>query len=231
MAGLLARQRIVSYRAWCLPADTVVRKNEGMEPADRLRDAGRVVLNRVGYSAATVDDVLAEAGTSRATFYRYFRSKEDLFASLSRECFAEMAAVIQDFGAIELGPDDVEEVERLLERYRLLHARHGGVIRAWFERDLRPPAPLQAEASETFDRFIESLARPLAAAGVPSAVDDDVRAALLYLLIERSYYGVSSRWSRINPDRLAPTLATMIHRAYLGGTAAPRRGRLRVANR
>ena len=73
-----------------------------MDPADRLRDAGRVVLNRVGYAAATVDDILAEAGTSRATFYRYFRNKDDLFAALSQECFAEMSAVIDDFGSITL---------------------------------------------------------------------------------------------------------------------------------
>jgi AcrR family transcriptional regulator len=199
-----------------------------MEPADRIREAGRVVFARVGYAAATVDDVLAEAATSRATFYRYFRNKEDLFASLSRECFAEMAAAIDDFQTITAGPGDVEQVERLLARYRRLHERHGGVIRAWFERDLRPDAPLQAEAGDTFDRFIESLASLLATAGVPSSVDDDVRAALLYLLIERSYYGVSSRWSTIDPDRLDPTLATMIHRAYLGGTTTPRRGRLRV---
>jgi AcrR family transcriptional regulator len=201
-----------------------------VDPADRLRDAGRVVLNRVGYAAASVDDVLAESGASRATFYRYFRNKEDLFVSLSRECFTEMTAVVDDLGAISLGPDDRDDLQALLARYRDLHARHGGVIRAWFERDLRPPAGLQAEASETFDRFIASLARALQTAAIPSSVDDDVRAALLYLLIERSYYGVSSRWSRLNPDRLAPTLATMIHRAYLGGTAAPRRGRLRLAD-
>src|SRR4051794_4121283 len=199
-----------------------------MDPAERLRDAGRVVFHRAGYQAATVDDVLVEAGAARAPLYRYFRNKDDLFAALSRECFAEMAGVIEEFAALSIGPDDTSEVERLLDRYRRLHGRHGGVIRAWFERDVRAEPALQSEASETFDRFIESLARPLAAAGIPSEVDDDVRAALLYLLIERSYYGVSSRWSRINPDRLAPTLATMIHRAYLGGTVAPRRGRLRM---
>jgi AcrR family transcriptional regulator len=199
-----------------------------VDQAQRLRDAGRTVLGRVGYAAATVDDVLAEAGASRATFYRYFRNKDDLFAALSRECFAEMGGVIEDFAALPQATDGREQVEHLLARYRELHARHGGVIRAWFERDIRPAPALQAEATETFDRFIESLAQPLAEAAIPSSVDDDVRAALLYLLIERSYYGVSSRWSRINPDRLAPTLATMIERAYLGGTASARRGRLRV---
>lgn len=192
---------------------------------ERLLEAGRVVLQRAGYARATVDDVVAEAGTSRATFYRHFHGKEDLFGVLSEQCFAEMAAVIDDFAGIGSG---TQSVEPLLDRYRRLHARHGGVIRAWFERDLHPDPVLQDRARDTFGRFIESLGRPIAAAGVPSAVDVDVRAALLYLLVERSYYGLSSRWSRIDPDRLAPTLATMIQRAYLGGPASPRPGRLRI---
>jgi AcrR family transcriptional regulator len=220
-----------------------VDQEQQPEPRDRLLDAGRTVLQRVGYASATVDDVVAEAGASRATFYRHFHGKEELFAALSRQCFTEMSAVIEEFSLLPIGAGagpggaggaggggagGVERVERLLARYRQLHARHGGVIRAWFERDLHPDPELQDRARETFGRFIESLARPLVAAGTPSAVDVDVRAALLYLLIERSYYGVSSRWSRIDPDRLAPTLATMIHRAYLAGPPAPRATRLRI---
>ena len=44
---------------------------ESRELRHRLLDAGRAVFARVGYAAATVDEVIAEAGTSRATFYRY----------------------------------------------------------------------------------------------------------------------------------------------------------------
>jgi hypothetical protein len=54
-----------------------------------------------------------------------------------------------------------------------------------------------------------------------------VQAALLYLLIEGSYSAVTSRWSRIDPDTMAPTLARMVHRTYLGGDAPRRASRLR----
>jgi hypothetical protein len=43
------------------------------------------------------------------------------------------------------------------------------------------------------------------------------RAALLFLLVERSSFYVSSRVSRIEPRRLTPTLATLVERAYFPG--------------
>jgi hypothetical protein len=59
-------------------------------------------------------------------------------------------------------------------------------------------------------------------------VDPEVQAALLFVVLNRATFYVLHRHSRIDPDRLAPTLATMIHRAWLGA-GSERRGRLRVA--
>ena len=198
------------------------------ELRNRLLDAGRTVFARVGYAGATVDDVIAQASTSRATFYRYFRSTEDLFTELSRVCFREIRAIIDDVGEVGRDGDTEAQLEDLLRRYRELHARHGGVFRAWWERTSRPSNELQSEAAATFGTFVESLTRPMAEAGVPSSVDIGVQAAMLYLLIERSYFAVSGRWSRIDPDELAPTLATMIHRAYFGGPPPKPASRLRI---
>jgi AcrR family transcriptional regulator len=201
------------------------------ELRNRLLDAGRTVFARCGYAGATVDDVIEEASTSRATFYRYFRSKEDLFTELSRVCFHEIRDIFGDVSEVGSDGDTAEQLQDLLMRYRDMHARHGGVFRAWWERTSRPSAELRADAASTFGTFVESLARPISAADVPSSVDIEVQAALLYLLIERSYFAVSGRWSRIDPDELAPTLATMIHRAYFGGPPPKRAGRLRIGER
>lgn len=194
---------------------------------DRLLEAGRVVFARVGYAAATVDDVLVEAGTSRATFYRYFRNKEDLFAALSKACFRDLDALLDGFAPLGGAPGDVG---LLLERFAELNERHSGVIRGWFERHAEASPQLQAEGSRAFGRLVESLARPLRAAGVPSSVDPAVQAALLYLLVQQSYFAVTSRWSRIDPRRLGPTLSTMIERAYLGAPAPPAGTRLRFGD-
>ena len=51
--------------------------------------------------------------------------------------------------------------------------------------------------------------------------DSHTRAALLFLLVERSSFYVSNRVSRIDPSRLLPTLTTLVEHGYLTGAAPP----------
>ncbi|MGH9227128.1 MAG: TetR/AcrR family transcriptional regulator [Acidimicrobiales bacterium] len=194
---------------------------------NRLLEAGNAVFGEVGYTGATVDDLIEHASTSRATFYRYFRNKDDLFNELSRACFRDMKAIVEELGRVRAGEIDPREIEEVLRHYRDLHGGHAGVFRAWWERVVRLDPEVPAEEGHVFNRLVESLTRFVSAARVESLVAPEVQAALLYLLIEGSYSAVTSRWSRIDPDTLAPTLARMVHRTYLGGAAPRRASRLR----
>ncbi len=53
-----------------------------------------------GYEQTTIDDICAVAGISRSTFFRYFPSKEDLFASETSTAVDEIAQ------ALRQRPDD-----------------------------------------------------------------------------------------------------------------------------
>lgn len=69
-------------------ASGLTRPKPSMPPSrkhhNRIRDlvlqsAGRL-FNRHGFNAVSIDDVMAEAGLTRGSFYCYFSSKSDLYA-------------------------------------------------------------------------------------------------------------------------------------------------------
>jgi AcrR family transcriptional regulator len=188
------------------------------------------VFAQSGYDGTTVDEIITDAGASRATFYRYFKGKDAIFDELSRGCFRDMRAVVKRLTQFDPAVAGREGLEELVGMYRDLQVRQGGVIRAWLERADRAGSPLRGEAARTFGLLLKGLERPIELAGGPSGVDAEVRAALLWIAINRSSFYVLHRLSRVDPDRLIPTLATMIHRVYFGDQPPQRRGRLRLAS-
>ncbi|SEH27373.1 TetR/AcrR family transcriptional regulator [Magnetospirillum fulvum] len=51
---------------------------------DAILDAARAVFLEVGYAAASMDNVAARAGVSKATIYAHFTGKDDLFGAVIR---------------------------------------------------------------------------------------------------------------------------------------------------
>jgi AcrR family transcriptional regulator len=183
-----------------------------------LLTAGERVFAARGYAAATVDDVIRSSATSRASFYRYFTGKEQLYEELSRACGREMRDAIRAFAALGSRPGRAEIIELLL-RYQSLNDRYGGVIRAWTELTSPAESPLRDRSTTAVRAMFDETAAALADAETAGTTPDELqtRAALLFLLVERSSFYVSNRVSRLEPRRLTPTLATLVERAYFPG--------------
>ncbi|HET9251805.1 MAG TPA: TetR/AcrR family transcriptional regulator [Candidatus Eisenbacteria bacterium] len=60
------------------------------ESKTRFLEAAMHVIRAKGYTAATIDDVCAEAGLTKGSFFHHFRSKEDL-ALAAADHFSAMA--------------------------------------------------------------------------------------------------------------------------------------------
>ncbi len=61
------------------------REDNRRQKRTALATAARQQVLASGYDAATIDDIAAAAGVSRATFFRYFKSKEDAFFAAAND--------------------------------------------------------------------------------------------------------------------------------------------------
>lgn len=88
-----------------------------------LEAAARVFAER-GYTAATMNEVAAAAGVSKATLYHYHRHKHELLEQVAGGHVARLEALVEQVGAQRLAPEAhlQELVRRFLDAYG--DARH-----------------------------------------------------------------------------------------------------------
>jgi AcrR family transcriptional regulator len=84
------------------------------EPERRqlLLDAAESVFLELGYSAASMDDIAHRAGMSKKTLYRFFETKESLFAAVIAARRASLNATIEPWECA-----DVQTAAESLRRY------------------------------------------------------------------------------------------------------------------
>ncbi|PZU89195.1 MAG: TetR family transcriptional regulator [Shinella sp.] len=91
----------------------------GEDPVKRgqILDGAKRVFMKMGFDAASMNDVTREAGVSKGTIYVYFESKEDLFAALIEREKGRFTETLRDILA------DSQGVEDGLRRFGLAFAR------------------------------------------------------------------------------------------------------------
>ena len=85
------------------------RPDVSTERKKQITDAATTVFSRQGFHKARIDDIAAEAGLSKGTLYLYFKSKDDIIASLLSKMFERELAALDS-----LKKDQRPAAERLL---------------------------------------------------------------------------------------------------------------------
>ncbi|GLW07129.1 TetR family transcriptional regulator [Microtetraspora sp. NBRC 13810] len=115
----------------------------------RLAEAATALFDERGYDATTVDDIAARAGVSRSTFFRHYRSKEDVIFpehdALLAKVAARLAASTADTAVVAVCDavrivlaHYVDDAEVSLQRYRLV-----GKVPALRDREIASVARYQ----------------------------------------------------------------------------------------
>ncbi len=77
-----------------------LRERQKQQTREHLLETAGSVFADKGYNAASIDDIVSAAGTSRATLYAYFDSKEALLAAIVERMWADGQQFYEDFGAL-----------------------------------------------------------------------------------------------------------------------------------
>jgi AcrR family transcriptional regulator len=99
------------------------------------------VFERKGFAATRVEDILEAAGVARRTFYKQFKSKEDVLAALYTMAMGEILAALQT--DVEDAPEHpLGSIHRAIDVYLDYHAKNAGTLRVLLGQAMRPDSPL-----------------------------------------------------------------------------------------
>lgn len=115
----------------------------------RLLEATRTVFTRVGYHGLSVELVLAEAGLSRPTFYKHFRSTEEPIDLIIRDVNDQLIAAL--LAAVEGNRDPFAAVEAGLDAWRRWGEDLGPMLRPLFAELHDAHSPASRHRRRTLD--------------------------------------------------------------------------------
>ena len=99
---------------------------------EKLKEACRRVLDRVGYADIKIADVTAEAGVAVGLFYHYFKDMRSLVGELLEELTGQLAEVQTD----AVKPTPAWLFDRIRAHHLLIvrnYRDHPGLMRAYFQ--------------------------------------------------------------------------------------------------
>ncbi len=107
----------------------------------RVLQAASEVFGRIGYVNTRVEDILEEAGISRPTFYRYFRSKEDVFDAVDE--VLSMSFLQTWTKAVASVEDPLDKIEKGVDAYLQWLQATGPIAGVTVQESSRPGSPLK----------------------------------------------------------------------------------------
>jgi TetR/AcrR family transcriptional regulator, transcriptional repressor for nem operon len=82
---------------------------------EKIVQSARRLFNRHGFNAVAIDDLMADAGLTRGSFYAYFDSKSDLYATSITAILSEKA--IDNWDGVSIDPRAHELAAEIIGDY------------------------------------------------------------------------------------------------------------------
>jgi TetR/AcrR family transcriptional repressor of nem operon len=156
---------------------------------DKLLDAAQALMLSKGYPATTVDEICAEAGVSKGSFYHFFKSKEELGIAVLENYFQKGSQRLADGPYLDI-EDPLERVFGFLDYIAEIAEEmwgHGCLL-GTFALDLAETNPdLHGRVSEAFTNVAKDIAgnfEPVAEIGAGAELSGEELAEQFLAVLE-----------------------------------------------
>ena len=146
---------------------------EAGNPRERIIETARELFQARGFDATSINDLIAASETHKASFYRYFRSKEEVaveYLHRERDAFARGLQTLMDRAD---DPGDFIRTWCALLMRQVKADKFVGCRVSRLMQTLSADATLQREAAGVIDAWTEMLAKFLALQKVKGAFRGD----------------------------------------------------------
>lgn len=194
--------------------------------------AARDVFAKRGYHQSTIDDIVAEAGVARGTFYLYFEDKRAVFSDLMDRFFTSVTMAINRID-IATGAPSVADQARANIRAILGMCLADRAMTKILLTDAQGVDPAFDRKLATFyDAVVQLLTDSLKEGQGLGIVADGEPRVMAYLTLgalkELLYQAVTLGLAEESADVLASQIFDFVSEGYLRVHEAPRRPRGRV---
>ena len=189
------------------------RKHSAIE-SEILRAAADIFSER-GYQATTLDDIAAAARISRATFYSYFPSKDELLRRMYRQVISSTQAAIERIANEDLPiPEKLRRMIRFVISYL---ATHKPLMQVFFSELFSLPSNMSRSVTQANRAFCEVIER-VVKAGVRTRVVVPLNPQrFTYVLLGacnwmHRWYRPGGEWT---PEAIAEEIICVLESGYL----------------
>ena len=209
------------------PADVVRREPfadnphvgaRGQRTQQRILDAALEVFSEAGYDRCSIDPIAKRAGCSRAAFYQYFSSKEDVFRQLTGLVARQLDASTEALAP--LGPSEAgwRSLRAWIGRYSDIYDRYEPVFHAFpaaSERD-------DAVASGSLRWGVRTVARIRSRISHTALRPRELDLVIMQLVecVDRTHDVArilrSAVGGHYTEERIGDALADVVHRSLFG---------------
>jgi AcrR family transcriptional regulator len=161
-----------------------------------------------GYYAVAMEEIAAAAEVSRATLYRYFRTKDRILADLTRRAVVDIE---EHAGALaRMARDSLPE---WMVGYVRFHRRYRGVIRAWFDGTVAEQLS-DAAVDDGIGAVHRAVRKLIDTVDLPAGVDAEVAGAVFLAVLGRMTEPTAAELPD-SDERAAELMVDLLRRSLL----------------